>query len=73
MFSLKITIWFHKISISFVEMCYSGIKSRSVPNSAMTASSIWSSEFQAFYGRLDNTRFWHAARGIYQVLHTVAI
>ena len=77
MFSLKITIWFHKISILFVEMCYSGIKSRSVPNSAMTNSSSWSADYQAFYGRLDNTAdvrgFWHAAQGIYQVLHTVAI
>ena len=58
-------------------MCYSGIKSRRVPNSAMTASSSWSADYQAFYGRLDNTEnargFWHVARGICQVLHTVAI
>ena len=77
MFSQKITIWFNKISILFVEMCYSGIKSRRVPNSAMTASSSWSTDYQAFYGRLDNTGnqrgFWHIARGIYQILHTVAI
>ena len=69
MFPLKITIWFHKISILFVELCYSGIKSRSVPDCAATASSSWSADYQAFYGRLDNHSFWAPAQGISKKLN----
>ena len=64
MFSLQIKILFYEVLILFVELCYSGVKNGPVPDSAMTASSIWSAGFEAFYGRLDNTKVWHAAAGI---------
>ena len=52
-----------------VELCYSGIKSSKIPNSAMTASSFWSDGYQPFYAKLDNTGdpkgFWCAGDGEY--------
>ena len=77
MFPLNITNRFHKISVFFVELCYSGIKSGHVPDSAMTASSSWSNEYQAFYGRLDNTgnvrSLWAPARGINKNLNLLIL
>ena len=46
-------------------LCYVGIKDGRIPNSAMTASSVWDDGYNAFYERLDNTGdpggFWHPA------------
>ena len=46
--------------------CYVGVKDGRIPDNAMTASSTYFDELDAYYGRLDNTGnrkgFWHPAR-----------
>ncbi|XP_039252070.2 lactadherin-like [Styela clava] len=61
------------------EICYMGVKNRHIiPDSQITASSIYSSSYQAYYGRLDNVdrsgekyEVWAAKRKVIGEWHQV--